>query len=885
MRYILNSSLTGCLLVSWLLLACSSVGLAQNRISGVVVNEKQEPLPSATVVLLEPSDSTMEYFGVTNKEGKYLIRNIDDGKYLIQFAFVGMETLIEEIQFPRSQGENIGTTTLKMKAFGVEEVSVIGEYIPMKFDSDTVEFNARAVSTKPDAVVEQLLQKLPGIEIDRAGNIKAMGETVAKVLVEGKEFFGNDPKMATKNLPADAIDKIKIYDRRSDVSQFTGIDDGVRDRTIDLQLKEDKKSGVFGNLEAGYGTENHYLAGGNVFRFNEKSQIALLGNHNNINRFGLKGLEFGKSANGLNTSGSVGVNLSYNPTDFNRYYMSYVAGGSKSLLEQKTETQNYLKDLDYFQSNNLDQTTRDTSHNLHFGVRSRIFGWQNLVANANVNITEQNQVRQTLMNRLMEDRPVNQLLSGTNEESNAVNMNLDATHIIRINEDKTQFTTKIGGSGNRSFSGSKWDNQTTYYNPDKLITSSEFQDNHNEALNLRVIPALVQKLNRFWFLDTHVALGLNTNSLDRQQGLNESTEVVTDSLSPKYNRDYRYVRPGISLQRNTEKNQLNLTLGAEWSVLDQMLWEENIRGKKYFYLKPRLSYNSQYKSGRRFGANYSTGLNLPGIAQLMPVISTLNPLSLYQGNSQLEPEFQHSFGLEWRVFDEFSFTSFFSRVSAQYTENKIAIARTINENLEQYATPVNVPWGYGANAAFNFSTPIRPLDIEITIDLTENYNRGINVINDQDNIGTYLSHSLHFDINNRNKNLWDAEVGASISMTDSWFSIQQDLNNRYYNFSYFGALRWTPGERFNIGLDADIRNYNSQSFSEAIIIPFIGAEANIYFLTGNRLVVSLIAADILNKNTGLKRISDVNYLMQQTSNILGRYCLISVKYRLNHMGV
>ena len=122
------------------------------------------------------------------------------------------------------------------------------------------------------------------------------------------------------------------------------------------------------------------------------------------------------------------------------------------------------------------------------------------------------------------------------------------------------------------------------------------------------------------------------------------------------------------------------------------------------------------------------------------------------------------------------------------------------------------------------------MDIEIALDLTENFNRGINVINDQENIGTYLNHSLRFDINNRNKNIWDAEVGASVSMTDSWFSIQENLNNRYYNFSYFGALRWTPGERFNIQMDADVRNYNSQSFSEAINIPLFGAEANMYFM-------------------------------------------------------
>jgi len=867
-----------------LLLSIFTGVFGQNRMSGKVENEKSKPLPSATVVLLNPTDSTMEYFGVTNKEGNYTIRNINNGKYLMQFSFVGMQSYYQNVLLPRLAGEDMGTITLRPKPLDVEEVTVVAEYVPMKFDSDTIEFNAKAVSTKPDAVVEQLLQKLPGIEIDRAGNIKAMGQSVAKVLVDGKEFFGNDLKIVTKNLPADAIEKVKIFDRRSDVSQFTGIDDGVRDRTIDLQLKEDKKNGIFGNVEAGYGTGNHYLFSGRAFRFNQVSQIAILGHQNNINRFGLKGQEFGQSANGLNTTGSVGVNLSYNPSDFNRYYMSYTAGGNKSILEQSTETQNFLQDLEYFQSNELDKTSRDTTHNFHFGVRSRFLGWQNLVGNANINVAERNEVRSTIMNRLRENNPVNQLITGRTEEANSVSFNGNATHIAKINEDKTQFTTKIGGRGSRSFSGSEWDNVTTYYSPQNSFNTNEFQDDHNEQINLSIIPALVQKLNRFWYFDTHVALGLNKHHLDRNQGLIESSEISTDSLSPNYHRDYRFIRPGLSLQRNTEKNQLSLSLGAEWSDLDQILWDEKIGNQQYFYLKPRINYNSQYKAGRRFEVSYSTGLELPGIYQLMPVVSTLNPLSLYQGNSNLEPEYQHNAGLEWRVFDEFSFTSFFARLSANYTENKIGMARSISENLEQYATPVNVAWGYGGNGSFNFSTPIRPLGLEISLDANEKFNRGINVINDQENIGTYLTHSLRFEVNNRNKNVWDVEMGASVSMTDSWFSIQENLNNRYFNLNYFGSLRWTPADRFNIQVDADVRNYNARSFDEAISIPLIGAEINAYFLTGNRLIISLVAADILNKNTGLRRISDVNYLMQQTSNILGRYVMISAKYRLNQMG-
>ncbi|MEA1878208.1 MAG: outer membrane beta-barrel protein [Bacteroidota bacterium] len=873
-----------CGLVAWCLVACSAGSLGQNKITGLVVDEEQKPLPSATVVLLNPADSTMEYFGVTNEEGEYYIRNINDGTYLMQYAFVGMQSLFIDVEIHSGKSEDLGTTMMKAKPLDVEEVSVVGEYIPMVFKNDTVEFNAKAFNTKPDAVVEDLLKKLPGLEVDHSGNLRAMGEDVVKVLVDGKEFFGNDATIATKNLPADAIDKVQIYDRRSDVSQFTGIDDGVRDRTIDLKLKEDRKKGVFGDILAGLGSTEHYLASGRAFRFNQVSQIAILGNFNNINRFGVKGNDFGQAADGFNTAGSAGINLSYNPSDWNRYYMSYMANGTKSILEQETETQNFLQDLDYFETNTLNQVTRDTSHNMHFGVRARILAWQNIVANGNVNIAERNVVRQTLMNRLMNDSPVNQLMNGTNEESNSLSSNANATYIIKLDEDRTQITTKLALNGSTSFSTSNWSNSTTFYSPERNILENQFQENHNENLNATATPALVQKLNRFWYFNTHVAMGLNTHSLDRKQGIPGLTNMITDSLSPRFNRDYRFVRPGISFQRNTEKNQLNMTLGAEWSSLKQVLWDNEIKGVNFFYLKPMIRYSSQYKSGRRFGANYSTNLNLPNIGQLMPLVSILNPLSLYQGNSQLEPEFRHTLGIEWRVFDQFSFTSFFTRLSVHYTDNKIGMSRTISDDLQQYVTPVNVPWNYGGNGSFNFSTPIRPLDVEIALKLNESFNRGINIINHQDNIGSHLTHTLKFDVNNRNKNIWDAEVGASVSITDSRYSIQEDQNNRYYNFSYFGTVRWTPSEKFNIQIVADIANYNSQSFNETISIPLIGAEMNFYFLSGNRAVLTLEASDILNKNTGLTRISDINYLMQRTSNMLGRYFMASVKYRLNKVG-
>ena len=239
--------------------------VAQHALTGIVGDQQGEALVYATVALLNPEDSILNYFGVTDSKGMYRIRNIKEGNYLMQYSFVGMETLYKNIIIPAPGGEDLGNQALTANT--LEEVSVVEEYIPITFKSDTVEFNANAYNTKSHAVVEDLLKKLPGIEVDESGNMKALGEDVLNVRVDGKEFFGKDPKVATRNLPAEAIEKIQVYDKKSDESEFTGVDDGVRERTINLLLNEDHKKGYFGNVKAGFGTETRYTADAKVYRF------------------------------------------------------------------------------------------------------------------------------------------------------------------------------------------------------------------------------------------------------------------------------------------------------------------------------------------------------------------------------------------------------------------------------------------------------------------------------------------------------------------------------------------------------------------------------------------------------------------------------------------
>ena len=183
-------------------------------LSGRLYDDKLEPLASGTVVLLNPTDSTLEFFGVSNRAGFFQIRTIKEGNYLLQASFIGFKPLYSAVRIPRQEGSDLGDIVLEPLPVDLQGAEVVGEAVPLGISGDTVFYNAAAFKTKPDAVTEDLLKQLPGIEVDRAGNIKALGEDVNQLYVDGKEFFGSDPKVATRNIPADAIHQVQVYDKK-----------------------------------------------------------------------------------------------------------------------------------------------------------------------------------------------------------------------------------------------------------------------------------------------------------------------------------------------------------------------------------------------------------------------------------------------------------------------------------------------------------------------------------------------------------------------------------------------------------------------------------------------------------------------------------------------
>jgi len=894
---------------AWLL---SMAVLAQsNTLTGEILDEKGEGLGYATVALMYPADSTLAFFGVTNVGGHFEIRNTKPGDYLMQVAYLGYKTLYRTVKLPLLTGNSFGAIVMQPCPISLKEFQVTGEYIPLLFNKDTIEYNAAAFKTKPDAVAVDLLRKLPGVEVDRSGNIRAVGQDVKNVLVDGKEFFGNDLKVATKNVPADAVKKVQVYDKKSDESEFTGISDGSHDKTVNLVLKEDKKKALFGDLMTGGGSSDHYQGSGKLYRFTGANQFAVIGNINNINQFGFSfsdylrfsgGLtamggggsvqigitsdnnypvNFGQPINGYVTSRAAGLNFSHEFRKNNRFYISYLGNAAGTKLAQQVRSQNFFPGGSFIQQMGIQGDEKNQAHRLTFGWKDRIDSTQNFVFSGSASLTTGSGYSVSSTSSYQADSLINTLRSGNSDRNNRFSGNFTGSYIKKLRDDRTNI--KLSGHAAYSYGSSTAERQNSvhYYNPDHTFGSQQYLTDHSDRLKGEASVSLTQALGRLFYLEPIIQAGYTGEQIKRKQGSQADAGEITDSLSPVFSSGYFNMKPSVRLKRNTEKTTLSITGTMELGRMMNRLNNEKRYQTDVCFFTPRISWEYEYLTGRRLSFTYASSVNTPTTNQLLPVVNNSNPLVLISGYRSLKPEYIHDAWFNWMLFDQFSFTSLFTAVNFKYTRNKINWSQTINDTLVQTMTLINVPDDYTATASVDFSTPVRMLGLNFHTSLRESWNRGITYVNNVENNNTNLTHRLSVSFDNRKKEKWDVNLGVSFTLTNARYSVQESLNNRYFDLGYFGEVRFTPNDHWSFAASADVTSYNARTFNNMVSIPLIGTEISFYFLKHNRGLLTITGFDLLNKNTGIERVSEMNYLRETRSNIIGRYFMLSFKYRLN----
>ena len=273
----------------------------------------KQPVGGATITLLNKKDSSLISFTMTNSAGLFTLNNVSYGEYRLLVTHIGYHNVNKIFSISDSaKNIDLGNIAVSDKNKVLEEVVLMAEAPPVTLIGDTIQYNAGSFKTKPNAVVEDLLKKMPGIQVEKDGTVKAQGQTVNRILVDGKEFFGTDPKIATKNLPADAVDKVQVYDKQSDIAQLTGFDDGQSEKTINLKLKQDKKRGVFGKVNAGGGTDGRFQGRANINSFKGARQMSVLAMGNNTNAEGFSFMDILSFTGGMSQMSTGGGNVNIN---------------------------------------------------------------------------------------------------------------------------------------------------------------------------------------------------------------------------------------------------------------------------------------------------------------------------------------------------------------------------------------------------------------------------------------------------------------------------------------------------------------------------------------------------------------------------------------------
>jgi hypothetical protein len=890
------------------------LGFSQTiSLNGKIVDQDKKALEMVSVVLLEPADSSLLYYGLTNSAGVFTISNVKPGNYILQSSSMGYQTLTFPIQVENGQVEpSISELQMNMESNVLGEIIIKGERIPIIINRDTVAYDAGAFNVGADETAEDLLRRLPGIEVDPDGNITAQGEQVRKVLVDGKEFFGGNVQLATRNLPADAINKVKVYDRKSEDAMFSGVEDGQRDKTIDLELKEDRKKGYFGDLETTIGSDDRYRLKGAIHGFSPTTRLSVLGNTNNLNQLGFeysdlssmqgnttngRGVSFSTSGappmewdgptTGVFSSLSSGVNLNYDPSKRMRLNSNYFLAYTDHLLTEVASAREFNNNTGVI----VDAKEENYQRNLKLRHQAFTeFRWDfdtnnRIELTINASLEDINQRHRFLFNREASNEVV--LQEGTRylrriQDELDLTAKLNYIHKFKKNGRTVQLANNFG----RFTENGQTPYRSAFNFPQQQILAEvidqlrldEYQ-NEFSITRLTFNEPLTKKQRLIFSYENELrARKQLTNVEDRLIG-----NGIIDSLSP----DFRF-----NLMENSfsaayayafrEENEITFT--AKFSNFQQNANDERsnfvVPGLDKNYFLPSLNW---YRMNRGFGRTFAgiiRDVGLPGLGQWLVNPDLRDPLFVVEGNPDLTPEIRNNAYFNYFRYNQFSQSNVSFNFNFSVIENPIVNGQFIGDNFERTMRPVNVDdLQYSSSFGTNYRFPVKKLKIFIRTGARIGYAFVNTPINKLDNLQENTNLNTNFSINNFAKGKWEYTVRGNWSMNWAGFSANPNLNQYFSSQNYVGTLIYKPTEKFIIRTEMDYMIFSQEDFGDQLAIPRWNASVSYSWNKSGDLITRITAFDILGRNVGLQRFANANFVRQSETNLLRQYFLFSVVYK------
>lgn len=893
--------------ILFLVMLGQSVAFAQQKgvdVTGKVLEKQtQQGIEQAAVRLLNAKDSSMVGGVATDKNGAFILRNITKGTYILNITYMGFEPYYQNLLITgKSNPVKLGNIDLDDSGVVLAAAVVTGKAAEVVVRNDTTEYNADSFKVAEGSMLEDLLKKMPGVEVDSEGKVTVNGKEIKKIMVDGKEFFSDDPKVASKNLPAKMVDKVQVTDRKSDMAQMTGFDDGEEETILNLTVKPGMKQGWFGNAFAGYGSKDRYEGNAMVNRFINNDQMTFMGGVNNTNNMGFSdmatsmfsgmrgGLRGANAGSGITTSGNGGLNFS---KEFNK---KITLGGNTRYSHSDNDAEKNSKEQTFLPGDSVSYSNNSVLSNNksdNVGVNFRL-DWKPDTLTQIYFIPNFSYSHNSSAQRQMKDTRINtDTLNRSNSESlsngSGYNMNARLEYSRKLNNKGRVLSFSLSGGYNDSYN-----NEVNYSNTEYLQEQrSNLIDQHirydNKSFNYRAYLSWVEPLGHNNFLQATYSFSQRNQESLKNAYNQDGTSGEYNVLDTAYSKNYRnyYINQRASLSFKAQRAKYNFTLGfnldPSYSKSENFIGDTILSSLKrnVINVSPMLRFNYRFSKQASLRVYYDGQTSQPSMTQMQPVIDNSDPLNIVMGNPDLKPRYTNRLRADFGKFVPEKQQAIMASINGSYVVNDI-VSKTIFDGTTggRRTTYENVNGNYNFNGRMMMNMPLKNKKFSVSNHMTASYGNMNSFINGEKNLGKTVSAVERARVDFRSTYI---DLGLSgnfrYSSTRNSLQGQQDMN--IFNYGVGGSTTlYLP---YNFKVESDINWSANSGYTEGFEQKEVlwNASLSKSFLKNNQGTLRFKIYDILQQRSNISRTVTASSITDSEYNTLSSYFMFHFIYRFS----
>lgn len=883
-------------IILWAVLS-TTVQSQTMTITGSVKGTDKLPLELATVYVENPADSTNVGYAFTNKDGSFELE-VETKLETLEFyaSYVGLKNFHKKIK--RTKTLNLGVIVLQPDNTALKEITIMAKIPPVKIKNDTIEYNANSFKTKESATLEDLLKKLPGVEVDREGNITVSGVDISQIKVNGKEFFSNDTKIALKNFPRDLIDKIQVVDELSDEDKFSGRKSTGERKMINIKTKSKFEGSRFTKVSAGFGTDKHYDANGSYISIRDKRQLNIVGGTNNLNN---AGFSYGDAidrlprqsnilspSSGITTSNNIALNAANEWPDRLSLNGNYTYGYTNTDNEISSNKEYILPDSSYYEKAYSKSNSINKTHNVsgHFSFNLNQKTLISFRPGVQFGSGRNNSIRNS--ETLNNDKEIrNQLLSTAQGEFNNNNFNSGLSVIRKLDKERSDLRYTMSYTLSRNAS-TDFLNANYYFSQTPDMSELQQQEINQDSQTETIYMQFSSNINVYPNLFLRPSYRFNGRTQSNERLVYDTStgdnNLVFDLSNAFKSKSFTHT-PSIGLVYESEKTNISSSFGTVFNSLkNKEVFLNNVIENNFKNIYGNFNVQFKPNQSKNMFFTYSNSTSTPSLNQLNPVVDNTDPLNIIVGNPDLNSSFSQNVSLRYTDSNLNKKSTFTCHTSFALTNDEVVSKTSIDEDFIRTTTYVNVDGNSSGSLYLGFfkSVDKRNFDFKYAINLAANYNTNGGFTNDRlykrQNVSLQPSVNMDIDLENwLNLNPF-YKLSFDISKYDLLPS--QNRQSLYHNMGIRVLSQWDL--KFNISTDFYYA-YNNILGSDFQDSAFLWNAAATYTFAKNKASLNLIAYDLLNQNIDTQRVINNDFIEDRTSLVLDQYVMLSFSYKFDEI--